>query len=250
MKNVYLIILILFGTISCQKEDPQDCAENVACTEEFATVSVKIFDLSGDPIIFDHHRTIVKETNEVIFEKELTSVPPYSQKYHTILTDNEMSHLAISGTFLVFEGLINDVVVLSQEYVIGHDCCHIELIEGPKEIIMNPIECPDDLGCTKQLVSIFVTILDENNTPIELDYTKTILVQKNTILTSTENPGFNNGIYELINDGAMPEISRFGSTIRFEAGIQDAMLIDQEFIIGHDCCHILKLHGPDSLYVQ
>jgi len=123
-------ILIAFFILSiyCQScdffsDDPND---QIACTEEFRTITVTI---TGGTL--DDFYTIRKSTEETIrYSKE----DGLTENYYPILDDSYQSKFVNSRETFTFIGVINEVVVVEENYVIAADFCHINLVSGKTEI--------------------------------------------------------------------------------------------------------------------
>ena len=113
-----LIVIILFlSACDVNKND-------VICTEIFAMVTI---DVTGGEL--DEHFTIRTSTNDTI--------RPYHYYFDgtfTVLDDNYLSELRNSKDDFVFVGVINNQVVVSEEFVIKADECHVVKVSGVESI--------------------------------------------------------------------------------------------------------------------
>lgn len=122
MKN---FILFLFAILffACSKE------ADVICTEEFRFVGVNV---EGDSL--SDFFTIRQKTSDTIRSNQSVVFPEYI--WYIILDDSFSQTLKNSSETFTFQGLIKDSVVISQEYVIKADECHITRQSGPDKIIL------------------------------------------------------------------------------------------------------------------
>ncbi len=113
----------------------------------------------------------------------------------------------------------------------------------------NQADCPEDLMCTEEFRMITVKILQDNE-PVSLDYFKTINMDSGVIHDFQNLPLLDDGVYPVLTDLKFGEVEKNGTNYRFEGSIQDAVVVDQVFKIGHDCCHIIVLEGPDIIEIE
>lgn len=138
MKLNYLqILLVLFSVsfFSCEDEslDSDSCDDNLICTEEFRTISLEITNQEGDPIVLDDFYTFLDSRKK--FEYTLNDAHKQNGLY-PVLTDAEMDEIEREGTTLIFVGEKDGMNIVEHQMVIGHDCCHVTLIEGDDKIII------------------------------------------------------------------------------------------------------------------
>lgn len=109
---------------------------------------------------------------------------------------------------------------------------------------LNESDCPTDIACTLVLTSLTYSPKGANNQPIFLDsFYAQNLDNGNTYSISSSNL-LNTNTFTVITDAEIGEIQRDGTNIRF-IGLQgDQIVVQQDFVVGHDCCHILPISGP------
>ena len=94
---------------------------------------MEIRNQNGVNVILDSTNT--KNSNDLIlFSQRRSEIENYS--FHIVISDSELDQIDFDGTTLVFEGWLDGIIVINQEFVIGRDCCHIEKLEGPEIISM------------------------------------------------------------------------------------------------------------------
>jgi len=137
MRNLLFLLLLPF--FSCNDES-LDCPDNIACTEQFEIILVKISDSQGSPVQLDNYFTVDLQSDEIYdFQSQdtyLDSILRVNGNY-ILFTDGQMDKINKSGTRFSFKGFINSTEVVSEKFLIGHDCCHVVLLEGNTEIILN-----------------------------------------------------------------------------------------------------------------
>lgn len=130
---IYLILMIIF--LGCTNEDKSDCSD-VACTEEFKTITISINDSNGNPIalnrfvviILDSGTDITRSVNDTEFEsmKQLGVYPLFGDENRREYENKELG--------INFKGFIDNHEIVNSNYIVGADCCHIHLIEGDTDI--------------------------------------------------------------------------------------------------------------------
>jgi hypothetical protein len=114
----------------------------------------------------------------------------------------------------------------------------------------NKINCAFAL-CTEEFRSIVVSIKHESDSSafILTDY-KVIRVSDGKDLTITDNNlTDNNGYYPVANDLKL-DIFKFKNVeVEFKAYVNDALAIQERFIITADCCHISLVEGTTKFYL-
>ncbi|WP_296620685.1 hypothetical protein [Marivirga sp.] len=139
MKFSYLQIFFAFAAISffsCKEEElsNDDCnLETRICTEEFRSISLEITTPDGNPVILDDFYTFHDSRKK--FEFELNDVQKGNGIY-PVITDSELDELKREGTTLIFVGEKDGKNLVEHQMVIGHDCCHVILIEGEDKIVI------------------------------------------------------------------------------------------------------------------
>lgn len=127
MKKVLFIVSVLIvGLTNCNKLD--GCKVNTACTEEFRTINVKVTSSSYHPLLDSYSTTRISDGEIVNDNGGLIWESP------TILSDNHINETTLEGETFLFEGYQDGQKVISEEYVIKHDCCHIIKVSGKSTI--------------------------------------------------------------------------------------------------------------------
>lgn len=136
MKN--LSLTIIFVTLlfqSCMKGDEVNECSGI-CTEEFRTITIEIIDSEGNPVALDSFRVINtangNELNLRINESEFQylrengTYPIFSDLFSGEFRQREIT--------INFKGFIDEVEVVSSNYEVGADCCHVYYISGELEL--------------------------------------------------------------------------------------------------------------------
>jgi hypothetical protein len=131
--SIYFVFLLFFA--GCENNDPNDCT-NQACTEVFKTIVVTIKDSENDPVALDSFKVtnlengvdLTREHNNAEFEtmRENGVYPLFGDEYARDFSNKEVD--------INFKGYIDNQEIISSDYKVGADCCHIILISGDPEI--------------------------------------------------------------------------------------------------------------------
>ena len=102
------------------------CSDDVACTKELRTETANIRYVNGDPIHLDKVRTFITASGEVLREESFDAQT--TPETYVIINDSNLDDIALSGTEVTFEGIVDGKVVVSRDFVVTHDCCHIMIV--------------------------------------------------------------------------------------------------------------------------
>ncbi|GHE69287.1 MULTISPECIES: hypothetical protein [Roseivirga] len=105
-------------------------------------------------------------------------------------------------------------------------------------------DCPVNLLCTEEFRH-YTYSPKTNNQPILLDdyYVKN-LDNGNIYLHGSNQLPLHEGQYLVITDAAISEIKRKGTVVRFFGVKNNTIILETDFLVGHDCCHVTPLSGP------
>ncbi len=123
-----MLVFVCFLT-SCDDES-EDCPKSLPCTRELQIINIKVTS-NGESVTLEYYKTVNLSNNEIYNYQYLSY---YEPGVYPVLTDAEFDKVDKNGSSFRFEGSIMDAVVVDEIFVIGHDCCHIELIDGNIEV--------------------------------------------------------------------------------------------------------------------
>mgnify|MGYP001098310048 CR=1 FL=1 len=136
--KVITTVLFIFSVIfiSCDVEEDESC-NSVACTEQFVTITVFIIDQGQNPVVLDRF--------EVINLRNQSNITiPLSSSGFLLVQQNGLYPLVndsgIDGNQrqnLQFKGFINGIEVINENYTVEADCCHVNLVSGNLELILD-----------------------------------------------------------------------------------------------------------------
>ncbi|WP_405411899.1 hypothetical protein [Maribacter sp. Asnod1-A12] len=117
--------------------EPVDCS-TVICTLNFVTITVSIKDLSGEAVVLNNYEVIDNETGENLAAdfNDVEYENFKEQGFYPIFNDANRSQYQNSTATLTFKGTIDNEEVITEDYIVGADCCHVSLISGNTEIIL------------------------------------------------------------------------------------------------------------------
>ncbi|NVK85709.1 MAG: hypothetical protein HWE21_15395 [Cytophagia bacterium] len=133
-KYIPFLLLASITVFSCNEEDasmvPDDCPEELFCTEELRHLTYKAT-VNGEPTVLDDYY-IKNLDNGLIYQKNPQN-DFLDEGVYVVISDALMDEVKKSGTILRFFGIKNNTIVLQQDFIVGHDCCHVVPISGPFE---------------------------------------------------------------------------------------------------------------------
>ena len=115
MRNI--MILATLGAASLFSA----CDFEVACTEEFRSITIEI---PNGPL--DDAYTVRVATGDTLGFNNQTFV----ENVYTVLDDSYQSEIENSEETFIFIGEVGGQVVIEEEYVIEADMCHINKVSG------------------------------------------------------------------------------------------------------------------------
>ncbi len=137
---LYFSVFIFLQCSDKDVKDPCSCLGTEMCTDIFKSIHVKLQNKDGRPYALDSFQTRRVATGEIIL---LNNIPdPLSDSVaikwgsYPILTDMNVSQIQKCGEEFNFMGFKNGKTVVSSNYQIGHDCCHVILKKGAQNITM------------------------------------------------------------------------------------------------------------------
>lgn len=106
-------------------------------------------------------------------------------------------------------------------------------------------ECQNTI-CTLQLVTISVSVIDQNQDPIALDSFKVIDLENGNDMTISLTPSQLTeiqelGNYPIIMDGTLGVNQE--KQIQFRGFQNDQEVIRSDYTVGTDCCHVSLISG-------
>ena len=127
---IFTALFLLIGLSSCEEDSqPLECATDLICTEQLVSFAFQPTNGQGEPLILDNYYTQnLDNGNSYDFNNPSFSNTP---GFYIVISDSQMNEIEADGTRIRFIGEVNGEIVVQQDFVVGHDCCHITQVSGP-----------------------------------------------------------------------------------------------------------------------
>ncbi|WP_339835904.1 hypothetical protein [uncultured Maribacter sp.] len=142
MFRILTLVYVAFIIVSCSNDNEkskEDCGENTACTQNYKTIGVTIKDSFGVKIVLDSYTVIDMATKEdltISYSNE--EFENYRDTgYYPIFSDAFRVQYQNSKATISFKGYISDNEVVTEDFIVGADCCHVRRISGNTEIVLD-----------------------------------------------------------------------------------------------------------------
>ena len=114
------------------------------------------------------------------------------------------------------------------------------------EEIDAPDPCPDEIVCQLSYLAISVKVVDGDGEPVILDETELRDLNTGEVLEvdAFVEPEFG---YVIAEDYMTDFLPREGHCLQLTGYINGQLALQYSFLVGHDCCHVIVLAGPDTL---
>jgi len=111
-------------------------------------------------------------------------------------------------------------------------------------------ECDvESLACTTEHAVVEISVTDHESNPFQLDSIAVTKIDATTPLF-TENPeNTTDGLYKLISDTEMEKITKEGSEVNFEGFKAGVKVVDEDYKVGHNCCHVVFIQGQQDVTI-
>ena len=133
---VAFLSLILVACNNNDDAEQQDCSEAI-CTHNFVTITVSVKDEAGDAVVLDSFEVLDTATGENLAKDISAEEYHNDQGIYPLISDAHRIQYQNKTTTLTFKGYINDGLMVNQEFEVGADCCHVSLITGNREIVLD-----------------------------------------------------------------------------------------------------------------
>ena len=131
-----LIITVMFSFQSCLNTGHADSCEEIACTEEFRTIVVKIENPDEEPIALDDFKVIHQgNQNDITREFSETELEQMQATgTYTLFGDEFSRDYQNKEIEIQFIGFIDGQEIVRSDYRVGADCCHVYFVSGNKTL--------------------------------------------------------------------------------------------------------------------
>jgi len=117
-------------------------------------------------------------------------------------------------------------------------------------------DCPPNLACTMEFRYIHITITDHDGNPVALDKFRTVRIADGHEfdLQADANHWEDStwkatGSYPLLTDGQQKQISTRGETVEFRGEKNGVVIVQEQYEVRDDCCHIDLVSGNRNITV-
>lgn len=141
MKSIRILlpalVFLLTASASCEKNNG-NCPEDLMCTMVFKSIHIKVTDQAGNAV----QLSSAQITSDFLQAPINPLDNPLEAGTYELVNDGHMQFLTHrEPRAFLFEGWIGEEKVVNEIYQLRHDCCHVLLESGNKEVIIqNPSE--------------------------------------------------------------------------------------------------------------
>lgn len=111
-------------------------------------------------------------------------------------------------------------------------------------------DCPPDLMCTMEFRYIQITVTDSAGKPVSLDTYRTIRLAdghafdlQHSADEWEDSTRRATGIYPLLTDSEQKQVSTRGENFEFRGEKDGVMIVQEQYQVRDDCCHIDLISG-------
>jgi len=103
------------------------------CTEDFRMVTLRVT-RGGQPQPLDRWETLRSATGTALRRADSSAIQP---GLYAVATDAERAQISSCGERFVFRGWVGKKKVVEARFLLKDDCCHVQRVEGPEELVVN-----------------------------------------------------------------------------------------------------------------
>lgn len=133
-----LACLSMITLVLCDKSSTDDC-NDIACTLQFAYLTVKVIDSQSQPVALESYKVILTEDGSDITPENLYDdlIANRDDGIYVVFSDNYADEYQNKTVTIRFTGFIDAEQVVSEEFTVGADCCHVKMITNSNVININ-----------------------------------------------------------------------------------------------------------------
>ena len=140
-QSLLSFIVIFFLAVSCDfsGESDEEACENTACTLIFISLNVEVVNSADAPLALDSYTvTDVQSGRDVTPNFSNTPFEDMQASgNYTFFNDSWADEYRNESTVLRFSGLLDGMEVVTAEFEVMADCCHVSLVSGDTKIIVD-----------------------------------------------------------------------------------------------------------------
>ena len=111
-------------------------------------------------------------------------------------------------------------------------------------------ECPGERICTMDFRLIGVSVVDGNGDAVELDSAFVLRARDDFRRPAERLDWPASSGYVLLTDNDMALTTLTGEIFLFQGYLGESRVIAQPYLLRHDCCHVDKVGGPDTIVLE
>ncbi|SHF55069.1 hypothetical protein SAMN03080594_10586 [Arenibacter palladensis] len=111
-----------------------------------------------------------------------------------------------------------------------------------------------DVFCTEEFRTITVSVKDKDGVAVALDNFKVVVLSNEEDITlDASNSEYEwmakNGSYPLFSDKYVTKYRNKEIEINFQGYVDDKLLVDSDYTVGADCCHVTLVEGETDIVI-
>jgi hypothetical protein len=241
-----ILVAAIFTLVQCNKE--RKC-ENVACTDIYMTVSLKLQYPDEQPVLLDSSKVFWVSENRYLEPNPVSWNEGSIWGSYLIVDDGMQKELLEKKEVMHFTGYLYGDIVCERDVLVGADCCHVNYLGT--EPLTETIKVRDCEGvfCEMIYTSICLKLKYPDEQPVLLDSSKVFWVSENRYLE--QNPFWWNeyrkwGDYLIVGDEMQKKLFYKKKVMHFTGYLNGNIVCERDVLVGADCCHVNYL-GTESL---
>ena len=136
----FLVFSVPLLILSCAyNDDTRSACSDAICTDEFRHINILIKHTDGDPVSLNSFKVTELENNRDL-TLSLTDegwAAVIRTGSYPIFNDGYVREYQNKEFKIEFSGFIDNQKVVDQIYIVGANCCHVYLQEGPTQLIID-----------------------------------------------------------------------------------------------------------------
>ncbi|SMG06462.1 hypothetical protein [Arenibacter troitsensis] len=111
-----------------------------------------------------------------------------------------------------------------------------------------------DVFCTEEFRTITISVKDKDGAAVALDHYKVVVLSDGEDITLNASSSeyewmTKNGSYPLFSDKYVTKYRNKEIEINFQGFIDDELLVDSDYTVGADCCHVTLVEGETDIVI-
>ena len=145
MKSLFIVLIsyFLIAMSSCSNNDDVDnssaCSEPIPCTFVLISFHVSVNDANGSAVKLDSFEVYDTKNNKnltIDYSAERLKLMQNTNSYF-LFGDQWLKEYNGRTSIIRFRGFQNSKKIVSADFEVGTDCCHVTLLSGNTELIVN-----------------------------------------------------------------------------------------------------------------